>query len=258
MWKGAEMNKVRHLVLIAVACAATLFFAQSAAASPPDVVCSGAFPVSFSGTARNLIVPAGLQYCGVDGATIEHDVVVGEGAFVSVSNTTIGHDLTASKPGGVITGLTGDGGGPVSIGHDAVINGPFSDEFGNHSCCPDINDLTVGHDLRITNILVDFEIFVSRDNVGHDLVVSGNTTGICCGFGPIAVGDNKVSHDLVVTNNTAPGGDFGWITVFENEVGHDATCAGNSPPESKNTPAEIGWFGRLVGPNIVGHTDSCD
>jgi hypothetical protein len=258
MRKGAEMNKVRHLVLIATACAATLILAQSAAASPPDVVCSGAFPVSFSGMARNLIVPAGLQYCGVDGATIEHDLVVEEGAYVSVSNTTIGHNLTASKPGGVITGFTEDGGGPVNIGHDVVISGPFTDEFGNNSCCPDLNDLTVGHDLRITNLLVSFEIAASNDDVGHDLVVSGNTTGICCGFGPIAVSENSVGHNLIVTNNTAPGGDFGWITVFENQVKHDATCAGNSPPESKNTPAEIGWFGRLVGPNIVGHIDSCD
>jgi hypothetical protein len=253
------MNKVRHLLLVGAACAASLVFSQSAAASgPSDVVCSGAFPVSFSGTARNLIVPDGLQYCGVDGATIQHDLIVGKGAYVSVSNTTVGHDLTASKPGGVITGFTEDGGGPVSIGHDVVIDGQFTDEFGNHSCCPDVNDLTVGHDVRITNLLADFELFVSRDNVGHDLVVSRDTTGICCGFGPIAVFDNSVGHDLVVANNTAPGGDFGWITVFENRVRHNATCAGNSPPESKNTPAEIGWFGRLVGPNIVGHTDSCD
>jgi hypothetical protein len=253
------MTKAKHLLLTAAACAASLVFAQGAAAGgPSDVVCSGAFPVSFSGTAKNLIVPAGLQYCGVDGATITHDLIVEEGAFVSVSNTTIGHDLTASKPGGVITGFTEDGGGPVSIGHDVEINGRFTDEFGNHSCCPNVNDVTVGHDLRITDLLVDFELFVSRDDVGHDLVVSGDTTGICCGFGPIAVSDNRVGHDLVVTRNTAPGGDFGWITVFENTVTHDATCAGNSPPESKNTPAEIGWFGRLVGPNIVGHTDSCD
>lgn len=252
------MNKIRHLLLIAVACAPTLIFAQSAAASPPDVVCSGAFPVSFSGTANNLIVPAGLQYCGVDGATITHDLIVEKGAFVSVSNTTIGHDLTASKPGNVGTGFTEDGGGPVSVGHDVVVSGAFADQYGNHSCCPDLNDLTVGHDLRMANLLVDFEVGVSNDDVGHDLVVNRNTTGICCGFGPIIVGDNTVGHDLVVANNTAPGGDFGWITVFENQVKHDATCADNSPPESKNTPAEIGWFGRLVGPNIVGHNDSCD
>jgi hypothetical protein len=75
---------------------------------------------------------------------------------------------------------------------------------------------------------------------------------------PDRVGDNSVGHDLTVTSNTAPGGDFGWISVFENVVRHDAICADNSPPVSRNTPAEIGWFGRLVGPNIVGKRNTCD
>ena len=256
------MNKVKHLILLAAICAASLFIVQSAAAANPgDVVCSGAFPVSFSGTARNLIVKdqeLGYGNCFVDGATITHDVIVEEDGYVALSNTTIGHDIVATKPQIVNTGFTEDGGGPVTVGHDVVIDGPLTDPFGNHTGDADINDLTVGHDLRITNLRADFEVGASNDDVGHDLVVSGNTTGICCGFGPITVGDNKVGHDLTVTNNTAPGGDFGWISVFENNVKHDATCAGNSPPESKNTPAEIGWFGRLVGPNVVGHHDSCD
>ena len=250
------MYKVKHLLLITAVCAASLFVVQSAAASSSDVVCSG----TFFGTAKNLIVKDQLANgnCYVDGATITHDLIVEENGFVNVFNTTIGHDLNATKPQVVVTGFTEDGGGPVSVGHDVVLNGPLTDPFGNHSCCLDVNDLTAGHDIRITNLLADFEIGVNDDDAGPDVVVSGNTTGICCGFGPIIVGDNNVGHNLVVTNNTAPGGDFGWITVFENTVNHDATCTNNSPPESKNTAAEIGWFGRLVGPNIVGHNDSCD
>jgi hypothetical protein len=249
------MYKVKHLLLVAAIAAASLVGAQSAAASSPgDVVCSKAF----SGTARNLIVTNASGNCIVDGATITHDLIVEENGFVNVFNTAVAHDLIATKPSVVTTGFTEDGGGPVTVGHDVVITGPLTDQFGNHTCCPGINDATVGHDLRITGLLVDFELFVQRDSVRHDLVVTGNTTGICCGFGPIAVGDNDVGHDLVVTNNTAPGGDFGWISVFENTVKHDATCADNSPPESKNSPAELGWFGRSVGPNIVGNNDSCD
>jgi hypothetical protein len=256
------MYKVKHLILIAAIGAASLVVAQSAGASNPgDVVCSGAYPVSFSGTARNLIVKdqeAGFGNCFVDGATITHDVIVEQDGYIALSNTTIGHDLVATKPQIVNTGFTEDGGGPVTVGHDVVINGQQTDPFGNHTGDADLNDLTVGHDLRITNLLVDFELFASNDNVGHDLVVSGNTTGLCCGFGPIGVSDNRVGHDLVVSGNTAPGGDFGWITVFENTVKHDATCVGNSPPERKNTAAELGWFGRTVGPNVVGNNDSCD
>ena len=257
------MYKVKYLVLIAAACTASLVGAQGAAAgSPGDVVCSGAFPVSFSGTARNLIVKdqeAGHGNCIVDGATITHDVIVEQDGFVALSNTTIGHDIVATKPQVVGTGVTPDGGeGPVTVGHDVVINGQETDPLGNHTCCEDINNTRVGHDLRITNLLVDFELGVSNDDVGHDLVVSGNTTGICCGFGPILVGDNNVGHDLAVTSNTAPGGDFGWISVFENTVRHDATCAGNTPPESKNSPGQLDFLGRSVGPNHVGHNDGCD
>jgi hypothetical protein len=101
-------------------------------------------------------------------------------------------------------------------------------------------------------------LFAHNDRVAHDLVVTGNSTGFCCGFGPIDVGDNSVGHDLVVTDNTTTGGDFGWISVYENTVGRDATCANNSPPESKNSPGQLDFLGRTVGPNLVARNDSCD
>jgi hypothetical protein len=245
---------LKRITLFALVCAAvSLVVLQAAAAAPGTVTCSG----PFSGTARDLIVTSASGNCIVDGATITHDLIVDENGFVNVFNTAIAHDLIATKPSVVTTGFTEDGGGPVTVGHDLMVSGPLTDQFGNHSCCPGINDATVGHDLRITDLLVDFELFVQRDRVGHDLVVSGNTTGICCGFGPIAVGDNNVGHDLAVTNNTAPGGDFGWISVFENRVGHGAICSGNSPAVSRNTQPELDWFGRSVGPNEADHSDTC-
>jgi carbonic anhydrase/acetyltransferase-like protein (isoleucine patch superfamily) len=248
------MYKVKHLLLVAALAAASLVVSQTATAGPSSVQCSG----TFSGTATDLVVTGANVGCNLVGATITHDVVVGENAYLSAANTTIGHDLVASKPGGIITGFTEDGGGPVKVGHDVLISEPLTDQYGNHSCCPDLNDLTVGHDLRITNLLADFEIGADNDNVGHDLVVSGNSTGLCCGFGPIIIGDNNVGHDLVVTDNTTAGGDYGWISVFENTVGRNATCAGNSPTASKNSPGQIDFLGRTVGPNLVGNTDSCD
>jgi hypothetical protein len=244
----------RFLMPAVVAAAFLLVALQQAAAGSGAVQCSG----TFSGTAKDLVVTGANVGCNLVGATITHDVVVGENAFLIAANTTIGHDLVASKPGGIITGFTEDGGGPVKVGHDVLISGPLTDQYGNHSCCPDLNDLTVGHDLRITNLLADFEIGVQNDNVGHDLVVSGNSTGLCCGFGPIFIGDNSVGHDLVVSDNTTTSGDFGWISAYENTVGHDATCANNSPPASKNSAGQIDFLGRTVGPNLVGHNDSCD
>jgi hypothetical protein len=248
------MYKVRHFLLFAAVSAACLVAAQSATAGASNVVCSGIF----SGTAGNLTVPTGGPNCLLMGATITHDVIVQENGFLNAEDTTIGHDLIAYKPQEVGTGVANDVEGPVDVGHDIVISGPLTDQFGNHSCCPDVNDATVGHDLRISDLLVDFEMDVQRDNVGHDLVVSGNSTGLCCGFGPIDVGDNNVGHNLVVSNNTTAGGDFGWISVFENNVGHDATCANNTPPESKNSPGQLDFLGRSVGPNVVGHNTSCD
>jgi hypothetical protein len=252
--KGDDMYKLKHLLLLIAVGAACLVVAQGATAGSSTVQCSG----TFSGTAKDLVVTGANVFCNLDGATITHDVIVGEEAFLTAANTTIGHDLVGSKPGGIITGFTEDGGGPVSVGHDVLISEPLTDQYGFHSCCPDLNDLTVGHDLRITNLLVDFEIDVRNDKVGHDLVVSGNSTGICCGFGPIDVGDDSVGHDLVVTDNTTAGGDFGWISVFENTVRHDATCASNSPTAGRDSPGQIDFLGRTVGPNLVGRNDSCD
>ena len=242
-------------LVLAAACAAFLLVGlQSAAGAPPNVACSG----TFSGRATDLTVPSNGPNCLLEGATITRDVIVQEGGFLAAENTTIGRDLIAFKPDSVSTGVANDVEGPVYVGRDLVINGPHTDRFGNHTCCPGVNDTAVGHDLRITDLLVAFEITAHNDNVGHDLVVTGNSTGLCCGFGPIDVGDNSVGHNLVVSGNTTVAGDFGWISVYENSVGHDATCADNSPPESKNSAGQLDFLGRSVGPNLVGHGDSCD
>jgi hypothetical protein len=252
----------KKVLVLALSCAAlSVIGLQSAAAAPGTVVCSS----KFSGTAVNLIVPAGPN-CLLMGATITHDVIVEENGFLNAESTTIGHDLIATKPSAVGTGDANDVVGPVSIGHDVIVRGGLTDQLGNHTCCVDFADTTVGHDLRLTGLLVDFEIGVGLgpdptfegNTIGHDLVVSGNTTGICCGFGPILVGGNKVGHDVRVTDNTTAGGDFGFISVFQNQIGHDAICSGNSPAVTRNTQGQLDFLGRSVGPNEVKHDDSCN
>ena len=239
----------KALVPAAVATALLAIALQPAAADSGPVQCSG----TFSGTAKDLVVSGANVFCKLVGATITHDVVVGENAFLTAANTTIGHDLAASKPGGIITGFTEDGGGPVTVGHDVVISGPLTDQYGNHSCCPNINDASIGHDLRFTGLLVDFELGAHNDDVGHDLVATDNSAGLW-----IDVGDNRVGHDLVVTGNTGATLGFGWISAYENVVGHDAVCSVNLPAASRNSQDQFDFLGRLVGPNLVGHDDSCD
>jgi hypothetical protein len=252
----------KNSTMLALSCAALLLVGlqSAAAAAPGTVVCSG----KFSGTARNLIVPAGPN-CKLQGATITHDVIVEENGFLNAASTTIGHDLIATKPAVVGTGNVNDVPGPVSVGHDVIVTGGLTDQFGNHSCCIDFSDTEVGHDLRLMDLLVDFEIdvglgpdpTVEGNTIGHDLVVSGNATGICCGFGPILVGGNSVGHNVRVTDNTTTGGDFGFISVFENQVGHNAICRGNSPAPTRNTPGQLDFLGRSVGPDQVKHKNSC-
>jgi hypothetical protein len=252
----------KNVTVLALSCAALLLVGlqSAAAATPGTVVCSG----KFSGTAENLVVPAGPN-CRLQGATITHDVIVQENGSLNAESTTIGHDLIATKPSVVVTGIANDVPGPVSVGHDVIVTGGLTDQFGNHSCCIDFNSTSVGHDLRLTDLLVDFEIgaglgpdpTLEGNSIGHDLVVSGNTTGICCGFGPILVGGNSVGHNVVVTDNTTTGGYFGFISVFENQVGHNAICRRDAPAVTRNTPGQLDFLGRSVGPNQVKHKDSC-
>lgn len=56
---------------------------------------------------------------------IGHDYSLTAGAGTQMQRTTIGHDFTASQPSTVQTGRNGpdDAGGPVSVGHDFLIDG---------------------------------------------------------------------------------------------------------------------------------------
>src|SRR5437764_4593524 len=157
----------KKVLVLALSCAAlSVIGLQSAAAAPGTVVCSS----KFSDTAVNLIVPAGHN-CLLMGATITHDVIVEENGFLNAESPTIAPDLIATKPSAVGTGDANDVVGPVSIGHDVIVRGGLTDQLGKHPCCVDLPDTTVGHDLRLTGLLVDFEIGVG---LGPDPTFAGN------------------------------------------------------------------------------------
>jgi hypothetical protein len=219
-----------------------------------------------------------LSYWGegggnISGSTIGYDLSLGRDGGADVSESTIGHDLTegfnsgmglqavqigddvvANQPNTVQTGC----GDPtadchVQVGNDFLINGspgrPDSGAFVFDGIC----DLSVGHDLSITNRWVTLGIGLGEDtcggtpsgpvSVGHDLVFSGNT-GLTGFFGPTGFGivGVTVGRDLTVTNNT----ETDSLQVSGNTVTRNATCRNNNPPAS------------LVGgdPNSIGGTNN--
>jgi hypothetical protein len=175
-------------------------------------------------------------------SSVGHDVKVGFNGFFAAGHATIGHDLVATHPDSIQTGSTGpppDGiTGPVTVGHDFMLNGspgpPNPDDFVFDGLC----GLRISNDLSITNRWVTLGIGLGGqcasnglepDSVGHDLIVTGNSalTGF---FGPsnLAVVGVTVGNDLIVTRNSAAG----VVQVAANIVGHDATCLNNNPPAS--------------------------
>ena len=193
----------------------------------------------------------------VSQSTIGHDVTVGFNSGVGLGAVRIGHNFMASDANGVGTGC----GDPtadchVQVGNDFVIDGspgrPDPTNFIFNGIC----DLSVGHDLSITNRWVTLGIGIGEDtcggtpsgpvSVGHNLVFSGNTalTGF---FGPSGFGIDGVTvgNDLTVTNNTATDA----LRVSGNTVTGDATCRNNNPP------ASLAGGGFAGGPNSIGGTN---
>jgi hypothetical protein len=259
---------------------------QVSAASPGTVVCPQDTNV-FTGTARELVVPA-QGFCevhdavlgrlvvqdeaGLDledsnvggdvvfgsfgggqigGSTIGHDVVGTEGNDLHLERVTIGHDLTANAPITVQTGRNGPDtpGGTVHVGHDIVVSGTPEDEdfVFDHLC-----NAVVGHDVRWANRSVTLGI-----GLGGNCPLIGQA-------------NNIVGHDLVVTGVDALSGFFGpsSLVVGGNTVGHDLVFTGNTAVAggsldvdhnrvghdavcSGNTPPVSG------GANLAGHANTC-
>jgi hypothetical protein len=218
-----------------------------------------------------------LSYAGEGGGNISqssigYDLSFGREGGADISQSTIGHDLTAgfddglglqavqigdnlmtSEPNTVQTGCDDPSANcHVQVGNDFVIDGSPGPPDPGAFVFDGICDLSVGHDLRITNRWVTLGIGLGEDtcggtpsgpvSVGHDLVFSGNTalTGFFgpSGFGMVGV---TVGRDLTVTNNT----EADSLQVSGNTVTRNATCRNNNPPAS----LEGG------GPNSIGGTN---
>ena len=188
----------------------------------------------------------------IAGVTVAHDVrLLGVGDGLHAERLIIGHDFFASKPQTVQTGQVDRDtpGGPVSVGHDFVIDGSPDLPFVFDGIC----NVNVAHDFSVTNRSVTLGFGIGNicarngqpaNTVGRDMIITGNTALVGF-FGPSAldVGDNHVGRDLVFSNNTAVSG--GILDVSRNVVGRDATCTGNDPAVIVN------------GPNTAGRSNTC-
>jgi hypothetical protein len=213
------------------------------------------YAVEAGGDIRGSAIGHDLRYAGgggsIFGSTIGNDLIA-RYSEVHLAASQIGHNLFAFRPDSIQTGATGpDEAGLVQVGNDFVIDGspgqPDTGAFLFDGMC----DLSVGHDLRITNRWVTLGIGLGDEcpprghgpvSVGRDLVFSGNDALNSDFAGPSAleVGNVTVGRNLTVTHNSAAL----WLEVADNNVAGNATCRDNSPaaslPESYDGPNIIG------------------
>lgn len=215
--------------------------AQGAGAEP--ATCSG----TFTGTATVLVVPAD-GYCDLEGATVTRDVIVGGNAVLLAADTSVGRNITAQQAATLLTGVSG----PVHVGHNITFTGSNAPHSAGLAIC----STTIGHDLRVsgtvlTGVLVvgdtvnDFCYYSASpaNSIGHDLVVTNNFA-----YEFIDVGNNTVGHNLVVSGNTT-NSVGNYIDVSDNVVGRDARCSANTPTPTRDDPDD--------GPNQASHTNTC-
>jgi hypothetical protein len=273
---------MRRQVLVVLACCGAFLAAglHGAAAGSNGTTACDQTTQAFSGTTTDLIVPQG-GYCAIDDATITGNLVVQNNASADVTNSsigydetidqfsndtltnstvghdvkvqwdsqlatglaTIGNDLIATHPSSVQIGGTG---GHTTVGHDVVINGSPGPaqkaDFAFDSLC----DLSVGHDLLMTNRWVNFGFTIGEcdgaptSTVGHDLVVTNDAALASHHFGPssLNVGEIQVGNDATFSGNTAmPGGS---LQFEDNTIAGNATCTKNTPAVTADAPNTVG------------------
>jgi hypothetical protein len=280
---------MKRTLLVTAALAAFLIpsLGASAGAKAQDAVCS---PVTqaFSGTARDLIVPA-HQECDVTNATITRDLIILEDSFAPVTNGTIGRDvvigdtsgteLTQSTVGRDVTlgedseaaasqvtiGHDLDAPRPeasihlelTTIGHDLKASQPITVQTSKNGPNTPGGPVYVGHDVSIDgapDLPFVFDSFCDL-HVGHDFSLTNRTVTLGTGLGGTCASrgtpGNEIGHDVLVTGNTALVGFFGpsSITVAGNQVGHNLVFRDNTAPPGGTLQ---------VSGNTVGHDADCD
>lgn len=240
------MKRSQFVVALAVALAAFLLLPLAGTAAGPANMTCPQDTMQFTGTAYDLIVPAG-GYCQITGATITHDLIQQENAGADILNTTIGHDV-------VFADEAGAGFVDSSVGHDVVAGGfdsgaDFSGSMIGHDFLglgeesgTNLSNTTVGHDVRLVGGGGGAHMELTK--IGHDFYASSPNTiqsgrnGPDSPGGAVVVGNDftivgspdnpfvfdglcnlNVGRDLTITDRTVNLG-----------IGLGAICAGNGEP----------------------------
>jgi hypothetical protein len=280
---------LKSVLALTTACAVFLLVGlQNAAGGSGTVTCTDAF----SGTARDVLVPAD-NFCSLAGATVTHNVIVGErggvgaGGFENPARLTVRHNVIVQAGAEVDFGPLGE----TLIGHDLLARTNTSlhiaqttirhDLFAYQPGTVQSDALRVGDDLVVEGTPPGNEfVFDSLCGtaVGHDLRYTNRSVTLGVSIGDEEALDctgDTVGHDLVVSGNSALAGFFGpsAIEVGNNTVGHNLVFTGNTAVAggylevsdntvrhdaicAGNNPAPSG-DDPTDGPNLVGHTNTC-
>ncbi len=153
---------------------------------------------TYSGTGKDVVVPAGATCTLVTSAHVTHDVQVKQGGTLIDQGATIDHDLSADHAAGIQ--MTGD-----SVGHDLSISGLGGSAAGGNY----VRNVTVDHDLTVQDNTAP--IVVSGNKAGHDLKAQNNRPG------GITVSGNSAGHDATCQSNSPQSGSG-------NTAVHKSTC----------------------------------
>jgi predicted outer membrane repeat protein len=278
------MIKRTHIACMAasVAAACLLVPLAGSAAGPPDVVCPQ-YPLTFSGTARELTVPAG-GLCLATGATVTHDLVLGDGALAGIIGTSVTHDLVLGEDVGVDVETT-------MIGHDVLVSGnasggDFTDSSVGHDFVAGGDDAdatmlrtAIGHDvlllgqggeLHLESVTIAHDLYASRPqtiqtghnspstpggpvNIGHDLVIQGSPDNpfVFDGFCGLNVGNDMRITDRTVNLGIGVGPNCAGRGLPTNTIGRDLTLTGDSSVSGALGPSSISVVDNHVGRNLV-------
>ena len=256
--------------------------ADAAPTAPQDAVCPQD-TMTFTGTARDLIVPEN-GFCAITGATITRDVIQHDNAGAEISGTSVGRDVVFDDNAGAgisnttigrdVVAQGAESGADItdsSVGRDFVGRGEESGaNILRSTIGRDMQLLGLGGDTHLESVTIGHDFAASSPqtvqtghnspntpggpvNVGHDFTIDGSPgfpfvfDGLC---------NLTVAHDVRITNRTVNlglgfGGHCEANGQHANDVGHDLVMTGLSSVPGCCGPASIVVVGNHVGHDLV-------
>jgi hypothetical protein len=239
--------------------------------------------MTFTGTARDLIVPAG-GFCQITGATIARDLIQQDESGAEVSHTTVGHDvvfggeesgadISDSSVGHDVVAAGIDSGAAIlrsTIGHDFLGLGQGSGaDLSGSRIAHDFKQLGSAGVIHMELSTIGHDFYASRPDtvqsgraghpansveVGHDLTIDGSPDPFVFAFDGLC--NLHVARDLTIANRTVNfgigvGGNCADNGKPPNTVGRDLIVTGNTAVPGFFGPSSIKVGGNHVGRDLV-------